>query len=55
MFHKIVKIFIKKFDTCNINVTQKRLETIISIIAEYKKESIQFSNELNAEETEQLI
>ncbi|CAK76678.1 unnamed protein product (macronuclear) [Paramecium tetraurelia] len=47
IFRDIVQIFNKKFDTKNINVTQKRLENVISAIAEYKKYNREFVSELD--------
>ncbi|CAD8091039.1 unnamed protein product [Paramecium sonneborni] len=54
IFKEIVQIFNKKFDTKNINVTQKRLENIISTIAEYKNNNREFFTELDNNEKQQL-
>ncbi|CAD8056477.1 unnamed protein product [Paramecium primaurelia] len=54
IFQDIVQIFNKKFDTKNINVTQKRLENVISTIAEYKKYNRDFISELNNNQKSQL-
>ncbi|CAD8064081.1 unnamed protein product [Paramecium primaurelia] len=47
IFKDIIQIFNKKFDTKNINVTQKRLENVISTIEEYKKYDKDYISELD--------